>query len=139
MHPTLADPDHVRALLAAHGIAASAPRIAIGRLLFAGPTHLTAEQVLEALQACGQRVAKATVYNTLNLYAARGLLRCLNLDPQRACFDSNTAPHFHVLDLDSGELRDLAPESVEFGRLPPLPPGTEAAGIELVIRVRRSG
>lgn len=135
----LADVERVRALLESRGILPSEPRVEIGRILFAGPRHLTAEQVQGALAERGLRVSKATVYNTLNLYAARGLLRCLNVDPSRASFDSNTAPHFHMVDLDTGELVDVPPEAVEFARLPPLPPGTEAAGIELVIRVRRRG
>ena len=41
------------------------------------------------LRRDGARVSKATVYNTLNLFAARGLIRQLTLDGSCAWFDSN--------------------------------------------------
>ena len=100
---------------------------------------MTAEQVLARLSAGGERVSKATVYNTLNLFAARGLLRELCVDPARAWFDSNTTPHFHVQHVDTGQLIDVASDAVAVSGPISLPEGTEPAGIEIVIRVRRKG
>ena len=48
------------------------------------------------------RMSKATVYNTLNLFAARGLIRQLSVDSERTWFDSNTAAHYHFHDVDGG-------------------------------------
>jgi Fur family iron response transcriptional regulator len=48
------------------------------------------------------------------------------------------APHHHFQNLDSGEMTDIRPEDLEFARLPPLPPGTEIASVDVVIRVRKS-
>jgi len=126
-------------LLRTHGIAPTAQRVDVGRVLFAGDQHLSAEAVLAALRAEGSRVSKATVYNTLNLFAGKGLLRALNVDASRSSFDSNTRPHYHFHVEDTGELIDVAPAEVEFARLPPLPPGTESLGVEVVIRLRRKG
>jgi len=105
--------------------------------MFATAQHLSAEQVLEGLRTSGTRISKATVYNTLNLFAARGVVRQLAVDGDRAWFDSNTEPHYHFQDLDSGALTDLPTTAVRFEQLPPPPPGTEYAGIELFIRLRR--
>lgn len=132
-----ADQDLVLGLLREHHIAPTSQRVTIGRILFARDQHLTAEEVLTALRAEGQRVSKATVYNTLNLFAAKGLLRAVNAEAGRSAFDSNTRPHFHFHVEDTGELIDVAPADVEIARLPPLPPGTESLGIEVVIRLRR--
>ena len=63
--------------------------VAVALLLLAAPQHLSAEQILASLRAAGARVSKATVYNTLNLFAARGLIRQLSVDGSRAWFDSN--------------------------------------------------
>ena len=101
------------------------------------PQHLSAEQILASLRAAGARVSKATVYNTLNLFAAHGLIRQLSVDGSRAWFDSNVDPHYHFHDLDSGALIDVPVPAVEFSRLPAPPPGTEVAGIDLVIRLRK--
>jgi Fur family transcriptional regulator, iron response regulator len=129
--------DTVLELLRTHGIAPTAQRVEVGRVLFAGDQHLSAEEVLAALRAEGSRVSKATVYNTLNLFAGKGLLRALNVDASHSSFDSNTRPHYHFHVEDTGELIDVAPAAVEFARLPPLPPGTESLGVEVVIRLRR--
>src|SRR5256884_8793431 len=83
------------------------------------------------------RVSKATVYNTLNLFAAHGLIRQLSVDGSRAWFDSNVEPHYHFHDLESGALIDVPVPAVAFSSLPVPPPGTEVAGIDLVIRLRK--
>jgi Fur family iron response transcriptional regulator len=138
-NPARGDRKRIRALLAEHGIQPTAQRVRVAELLFCRDQHLTAEQVLHALGGDGTHVSKATVYNTLNLFAAKGLLKALSLDRERGLFDSNTEPHHHFHVEGSGELIDVPPGSVEFSRLPPLPPGTERVAVEVVIRVRRPG
>jgi Fur family transcriptional regulator, iron response regulator len=123
--------------LADCGIRPTAQRVRIASLLLSSPQHLSAEQILANLRASGARVSKATVYNTLNLFAERGLIRQLSVDGSRAWFDSNIDPHYHFHDLSTGALIDVPLPEVEFSRLPPPPPGTEVAGIDLVIRLRR--
>lgn len=136
-NPARGDRKRVRALLTEHGIQPTAQRVRVGELLFARDQHLTAEQVIKALGRDGTHVSKATVYNTLNLFAAKGLLKALSLDRERGLFDSNSAPHHHFHVEGSGELIDVPPGAVEFSRLPPLPQGTEKVSVEVVIRVRR--
>ncbi len=119
------------------GIRPTAQRMRIATLLLSEPQHLSAEQILANLRASGARVSKATVYNTLNLFASHGLIRQLSVDGARAWFDSNVDAHYHFHDLSSGALIDVPVPDVEFSRLPPPPPGTEVEGIDLVIRLRR--
>ena len=135
--PALAGADGVIAQLRSRGIIPTMQRVEIGQLVFASPQHLSAEQILERLGAAGLKVSKATVYNTLNLFAAHGLVRQINLAPTRTCFDSNTSAHYHFHNLDTGELSDVDIPAIEFSRLPSPPPGTELAGVDIVIRVKR--
>jgi Fur family iron response transcriptional regulator len=123
--------------LADCGIRPTAQRVRIAALLLSAPQHLSAEQILASLRSAGARVSKATVYNSLNLFAERGLIRQLSVDGSRAWFDSNVDPHYHFHDLTSGALIDVPVPAVEFSRLPPPPPGTEVVGIDLVIRLRK--
>lgn len=125
--------------LAECGIRTTAQRARIAELLLSAPQHLSAEQILARLRTGGAHVSKATVYNTLNLFAARGLIRQLCVDGTRAWFDSNVDAHYHFHDLEAGSLIDVAVPEVEFSRLPPPPAGMEFAGIDLVIRLRRKG
>ncbi len=118
------------------GIRATSPRLRIAELLLAAPQHLSADQLTEALRQGGLAVSKATVYNTLNLFAAHGLIRQLVVDGVRSCFDSNVQAHYHFHDETSGALTDVALPEVQFSRLPEPPAGMEVAGLDLVIRLR---
>jgi len=121
------------------GIRPTEQRLQIAALLLCVPQHLSAEQITATLRGSGAQVSKATVYNTLNLLAARGLIRQLRVDGECAWFDSNVAPHYHFQDEQTGTLTDVAPHDVQFSRLPEPPSGMEVAGIDVVIRLRRRG
>jgi len=141
MEPNVLTPDAVtercHARLSECGIRPTGQRVRIASLLLCAPQHLSAEQILATLRGSGARVSKATVYNTLNLFAARGIIRQLSVDGSRAWFDSNVDAHYHFHDTSSGALIDVPVPEVEFSRLPPPPPGTEVAGIDLIIRLRK--
>ena len=119
------------------GIRPTAQRMRIATLLLSEPQHLSAEQILATLRTHGERVSKATVYNTLNLFASHGLIRQLSVDGARAWFDSNVDAHYHFHDVSNGTLIDVPVPDVQFSRLPATPPGTEVEGIDLIIRLRR--
>jgi Fur family transcriptional regulator, iron response regulator len=123
--------------LVGHGVRPTAQRLRIASVLLGRPQHLSAEQVLAGLRNQGLRVSKATIYNTLNLFAASGLIRQLSVGNDRCWFDSNTDAHYHFHDLDTGALMDVSLRDVEFQRLPEPPPGMQVDGIDLVIRLRR--
>jgi Fur family iron response transcriptional regulator len=132
-----ADREAIRAELEKRGIQPTPQRLRIAGLLFARDQHLTADQINDKLATGGARVSKATVYNTLNLFAQKGLLKALQVDPERGLFDSNVRPHHHIHVEDTGELIDVPPGAVQFAKLPPLPPGTQSVAVDVVIRVRR--
>ena len=126
----------IKATLLSHGVKPTSQRLEIGRLLFAEPRHMSADQILGELHAAGSRVSKATVYNTLNLFSAHGLVREVSVDPARQFYDSTNHPHHHFYNIDTGELTDISAAELEFIRLPELPEGTEAEGVEVIVRVR---
>ncbi len=133
----LATEEAVRNRFAQSGIGCTSQRLLVGQVLFARDQHVSADRLLAMVMAAGARVSKATVYNTLNLFAEHGLVRALKLDGDHTVFDSNTAPHHHLYDEHSGELCDVSVDEVAFSRLPQLPSGTELAGLDVVLRVRR--
>jgi Fur family iron response transcriptional regulator len=120
-----------------HGAKPTAQRLALAQVIFARPQHLSADDLFRAALAAGIRVSKATVYNTLNLFAECGLVREVNVDGSRLYYDSTTHPHHHFFIEDTGELIDIPAEAVRLAEMPPLPPGTESVGVELVVKVRR--
>jgi Fur family transcriptional regulator, iron response regulator len=120
-----------------HGLKPTEQRVRVAEILMSVPTHMTAEQILAAVRAGGERVSKATVYNTLKVLAERGLVRQIHLDPERSVYDSTRAPHHHFHDLETGELLDIDPADIAFSRFPSLPEGMEAEAVEVVIRIKK--
>lgn len=118
------------------GIRPTPQRLQVAALLLGTDQHVCADQLLVALRSRGDRVSKATLYNTLRLFASRGLVRELMVDGTRVWFDSNVTPHYHFRDEATGSLSDIALREVAFERLPAPPAGMEIAGIDLVIRLR---
>ena len=111
-------------------------RLQIAQVLLACEQHLSADQVLELVTAAGSRVSKATVYNTLGLFAAKGILRQVIIDPNRVFYDTNNTRHHHFYNVDTGHLSDIAPERIPVDQLPATPEGTVIDGVDIIIRVR---
>lgn len=120
------------------GILPTPQRLEVAEVLLQKPQHLSAERIIAALGELGSTVSKATVYNSLNLFGERGLIKEILVDPERRFYDSTTSPHHHIYNADTGELSDVASDNIEIVSLPPLPPGTALEGAELIIRVRNS-
>lgn len=139
MNSQLPTQQEIGELLRSHRIYPTPQRVQIAQILFAAPQHMSAEQVLGRVNA-GERavVSKATVYNTLNLFAEKGLVRQVIVDPTRVVYDSNTGPHHHFFNVDTGELTDIEAPELSIGQLPDLPADTVVDGVDVVIRVRSS-
>ncbi len=121
--------------LLAHGIMPTHQRVEIAYHLLSSGEHLCAEQVLALVNAKVHQVSKATVYNTLNLFVKKNLVREVIVDPERIFFDINTEEHHHFYDVTTGKLWDIDKE-IELHGMPALPPGTITEGVDIVIRIR---
>jgi len=127
--------DIIRALRE-HDIMPTHQRIEIFKVLFTKPQHLSADQVLEKVNKFDALVSKATVYNTLGLFARKGLIREVIVDPSKIFYDPTTVPHHHIYNVDTGTLMDINVEDFDVGNIPAPPAGTHIEGIDVVIRVR---
>ncbi|MEJ2534952.1 MAG: Fur family transcriptional regulator [Gammaproteobacteria bacterium] len=125
--------------LVRHGARVTPQRMKLAEIVFAKPQHVSAEQVLKVARAQGVRVSKATVYNTLNLFVECGLVRELVVDRDRVYYDSTVGPHHHFFNVDTGEMIDIPEDAVNLSGMPEMPAGTEADGVEVIIRVRNRG
>ena len=129
----------VRALLLEYGITPTQQRLEIAQILFARPQHLSAEQVLAKLNLEKPKASKATIYNTLGLFAKKGLIRELIVDPTKVFYDSNTSDQHHFYNIDTGELSDVPGDSnMVVDNIPDLPDGTEAESVDIIFRIRNS-
>ena len=124
--------------LKAAGVTPTQQRVEIAAILFARDQHMSADQVLALVNDQSPRVSKATVYNTLGLFAEKGLLREVIVDPAKVFYDSNISTHHHFYNADTGHLMDIDPLNIRIPDLPTLPAGTVAEGVDVIIRLRKA-
>ena len=111
-------------------------RLAIARVLFARHQHLSADQVMLSANRADTELSKATVYNTLKLFVEKRLIREVIVDSDKVFYDSNTGPHHHFYDIQTGEIIDIDAAEITVAGLPPLPEGKVAEGVDVIVRIR---
>jgi Fur family transcriptional regulator, iron response regulator len=128
--------ENVAEVLREHEINPTHQRIEIAHALFSRGEHLSADQILAIVNDRHSETSKATVYNTLNLFLGKGLIREVIVDPNKVFYDPNTQPHHHLYNVDTGELIDVDAAAISVSGLPQLPEGMVAEGVEIIVRVR---
>ena len=128
--------DQLVDLLRRHDINPTHQRIEIAHALFSRGEHLSADQVLAIVNDRHSATSKATVYNTLNLFLGKKLIREVIVDPNKVFYDPNTEPHYHFYNSDTGELTDIEASRIEVSGLPQLPEGMVTDGVDIIVRVR---
>ena len=129
----------IDALFSQHGISSTQQRRQIARILLSKPQHLSADQILERVNQENAIASKATIYNTLGLFARKGLIREVIIDPSKVFYDSNTNDHHHIYHVDTGMLVDVHPQELALQNHPTTPDGTELERVDIIVRVRSKG
>lgn len=128
--------DSIIAKLTAAQLRPTRQRVLLARLLFTGMCrHVTAETLHREATNAHADVSLATVYNTLHQFTEAKLLREVCVEGGASYFDTNTAPHHHFLNEETGALIDIPEENVKVSRLPTPPHGTSISRVDVVIRV----
>ena len=128
--------DNLADKLRAHGINPTHQRIEIAHALFSRCEHLSADQIMAIVNERHSETSKATVYNTLNLFLEKKLIREVLVDPNKVFYDPNTEPHYHMYNVQTGRLTDIDAGDVRVTGLPELPAGMATEGMDIIIRVR---
>ena len=129
--------DNMTDLLHRHDINPTHQRIEIAYALFSRQEHLSADQIMAVVNDKHSETSKATVYNTLNLFLEKKMIREVIVDPNKVFYDPNINDHHHFYDVVSGELTDIDAADVAVTGLPPLPDNVVAEGVDIIVRVRR--
>ena len=107
----------VRQLLEEHGIRPSAHRLAVAGYVLTTLDHPSADLVWKTVAESFPAISRATVYNTLNLFVEKGLLRELHLDPDHVVFDPKLDTHHHFIDEETGAIHDVPWDRVQVCKL----------------------
>ncbi len=119
-----------------HGIQPSAQRLAVAEYVLRTQDHPSADEVLARVRGRVPMISRATVYNTLNLFVEKGLLRQFVLAEGRLVFDPHVAPHHHFVDDESGTIVDVPWDALEVRKVEKLQ-GLDVKEYQVVLRGRR--
>ena len=125
----------VIAMLQNYKISPTRQRVKIAEYLFQRPQHLSAEKILDGVTDVGNRVSRATVYNTMGLFADKGVVREVLIDRERVFYDSNPDIHQHLYNVDTGELTDVYNTEVNTVSQPELPEGLKVISTDVIYKV----
>ena len=127
--------EQVVAMLQQYKITPTRQRIEIAGYLFQRPQHLSADKILEGVNEAGHRVSRATVYNTMGLFAQTGLVKEVLIDRERVFYDSNNSSHHHIYNVDTGELQDVNVSQIQMHNLPEFDDSVKVVDTEVIFRV----
>jgi Fe2+ or Zn2+ uptake regulation protein len=124
-------------VLRERGIQPSAQRVAVAGSVLTAREHLSADEVLARVRETFPQISRATVYNTLNLFVEKGLLRQLSLTGGSTVFDPKTDPHHHLIDEVTGRIHDVPWDAIRVTDVDRLP-GFRVRDYQVVLRGRRA-
>ena len=104
-------------VLEQHGIQPSAHRVAVGEYVLTTTDHPSADRVWARVRQRFPMISRATVYNTLNLFVEKKLLRELHLAADSVVFDPNMEKHHHLIDEETGRIYDVEWDDVEVSKI----------------------
>jgi Fur family transcriptional regulator, ferric uptake regulator len=90
------------------------PRRVIARVLSAAKDHPDVEEVHRRAHAVDKRISLSTVYRTLKVFAANGILERHDFGAGRGRYEE-AAPrhHDHLIDIQSGRVIEFSNEEIE--------------------------
>lgn len=118
------------------GIRPTLQRLAVAGVLLPMPVHLTADQVLLRARAQLPGLSRATVYEVLQLFTTQGLLKALPIEGASTVYDSNTGPHHHFYDVQTGEVADIPDSGLQVLGVAQALAGMALEGVDVIVRVR---
>jgi Fe2+ or Zn2+ uptake regulation protein len=124
-------------LLRERGIQPSAQRVAVAQYILFTDEHPSADRAWARVRSRFPMISRATVYNTLNLFVEKGLVREVHLSPNSVVFDANTGAHHHFIDEETGRIYDIPWEKVAMPRLPTVD-GFQIQDYQVVMRGRKT-
>jgi len=123
-------------MLRRRGIQATPQRIAVAAYILSATAHPSADEVWEMVRRRCPTLSRATVYNTLNLLAAKGLIRAQVLKEGAIVFDPRVDAHHPIIDVNTGKIYDVPWEMLTVSGHERLR-GYEVRDYQVILRGRR--
>lgn len=97
-----------------NGLKMTGPRRVIARVLSEATDHPDVEELHRRANRVDNRISLATVYRTVRLLEAKGILSRRDLGSRRARYEpSGDGNHFHMVDKESGNVIEFEAPEIE--------------------------
>ena len=127
--------------LRSSGLRPTKQRVRLAEYLFnrSKTFHLSVENLDKVINKKGseEKIALATIYNTVNAFKKAGHLKEILLKEGRSYFDTNTTAHHHFYDSDTNELIDIRFNEIVVTKLPQPPKGKQIRDLEVIIGLKK--
>jgi len=100
--------ENVEIILRKNGLKATKPRIEIYKYLKSTYSHPTVEEIFNSVKPQMKKISYATVYNVLNDFLERGLVKEVSTTEDAKRYDGHTEPHVHLICKECGKIEDLS-------------------------------
>ena len=90
-----------------HGIKPSYPRLRIYLYLLEKRNHPTVDTIFKDISPEIPTLSKTTVYNTLDLFAEKGVVQTLTIEEKENRYDVETGAHTHFKCESCGKITDI--------------------------------
>jgi Fur family iron response transcriptional regulator len=127
--------------LRSSGLRPTKQRVRLAEYLFnrSKTFHFSIENLDKVINKKGseEKIALATIYNTVNAFKKAGHLKEILLKEGRSYFDTNTTAHHHFYDSDTNELIDIRFNEIVVTKLPQPPKGKQIRDLEVIIGLKK--
>jgi Fur family ferric uptake transcriptional regulator len=107
-------PSRIERLCSDKRLRMTGQRRVIARVLSAAKDHPDVEEVYRRANAVDARISLSTVYRTLRLFAAKGILERHDFGAGRGRYEEATRRHHdHLIDVESGQVIEFSNEDIE--------------------------
>jgi Fur family ferric uptake transcriptional regulator len=97
-----------------NGLKMTGPRRVIARVLSESTDHPDVDELHRRANHIDKRISLATIYRTVRLLEAKGILARRDLGSKRARYEpSGEKNHFHLVDQDSGTVLEFSAPNAE--------------------------
>ncbi len=127
------DGEALKELLRQRGLRVTGPRVAVLSFLASTDSHPNAEEVETAVNAEGQVLSRASVYNVLHSLTRSGLVADMTSKDGPARYDAHVAPHHHLVCRACGKVEDVPWEDFGVAERGVLPDGRTVRTLSLTL------
>ena len=123
-------------MLEASPLKLTSQRVNLLNVLFKnGNKHFSVEEVYSLVNQEGLKISLATVYNCLNQFTAKGILKMVKTSCDKVYFDTNLTAHHHFFCKTTGKLTDINSKNIKISKLPKIPEGKKLNSVEVVVNI----